>query len=321
MTTYGHLQDDPTGLLAIWCVSWIDAKSARHIDGETSGWRYQWMEKPVEQAVHAEKNPIERPTLIQAGEPGWPVILDGIHQPPRFLYVSGQLAAERASLAIVGSRQASVAGRQTAFEIAAELTRAGFRVVSGLAKGIDSAALEGALHGGGQPLVVLGNGLPDIYPALNRSLASRIICAGGSLVSEYRPGTPPRRGHFPRRNRLISGWCVGVIVVEAARKSGTMSTACYAVDQGRELFAFPGSIAGGGHEGCHDLIRQGAHLVTSGSEIVEILAGHGSFVSIAQDQKELADRMEEHGADLLRLLEVTGWSPVRLLRAWNPVQR
>lgn len=260
---------------------------------------------------------IPQPQLLRPGDACWPVILDTIPFPPRTLYLSGKLASEGPSLAIVGSRMASVCGRRMSFEIAAALTRAGFRVVSGLAHGIDAAALEGALLGGGQPLALLGNGLPDIYPAANRQLASRIIAAGGALVTEYPPGTPPRRGHFPRRNRLISGWSLGVIVVEAARKSGSMSTARYAIDQGRELFAFPGSIDGGGHEGCHDLIRHGAHLVTDGDDILEILAGFVPFDSHSRDKEELSRLMKEHGDDLMRLLEVTGWSPVRLLKAWS----
>ncbi|MEE2855838.1 MAG: DNA-processing protein DprA [Planctomycetota bacterium] len=260
---------------------------------------------------------IPEPQQLRPGDRCWPAILDTIPFPPRTLYLSGEPVVECASLAIVGSRQASVCGLRLAFEIAAELTRAGFRVVSGLAHGIDAAALEGALHGGGRPLALLGNGLPAIYPVENKQLAARIIAAGGSLVTEYEPGTPPRRGNFPRRNRLISGWSLGVIVVEAARKSGSMSTARYAIDQGREVFAFPGSIDGGGHQGCHDLIRHGAHLVTQGDDILEILAGFGPFDGGSRDGETLARLVTEHGADLSQLLEVTGWSPVRLLKAWS----
>ena len=260
---------------------------------------------------------IPEPQILYPDGPHWPSILDGIASPPEKLWVSGILAPERASIAIVGSRRASTSGLRISFEVAAELTRAGFRVVSGLAHGIDRAALEGALHGGGQPLALLGNGLPAIYPAANRDLAAKIITAGGSLVTEYKPGTPPRRGNFPRRNRLISGWSLGVILVEAAIKSGSMGTARHALEQGREIFAFPGSVEGGRNDGCHVLIQDGAYLVTGADEILEIFAGLGPKRTSSDDGKKLEQLAREHGPDLDQLLEVTGWSPVRLLKAWS----
>lgn len=263
---------------------------------------------------------IAPPRILQPADVDWPQILDQIPDPPSRLYLSGQLPVASASLAIVGSRKATVAGRKTAFEIAAELTRAGFRVVSGLAYGIDAAALEGALHGGGAPLAILGNGLPDIYPAAHRHLAAKIIAAGGALVSEYRPGTPPRRRNFPRRNRLISGWSVAVILLEAATKSGSMGTARHALEQGREVLAFPGPITGGGNDGCHGLIQDGAALVTGTDDILAVLARQEPQCSFSQDARFLESLAREAGTDLERLQQRTGWSAVRLLRAWSHCQ-
>ena len=263
---------------------------------------------------------IPPPRLLQPGDSDWPKILDQIPVPPAQLYLSGKLSDERATLAVVGSRRATVGGRRTAFEIASQLSRAGFRVISGLACGIDSAALEGALHGGGQPLAILGNGLPDIYPPQNRQLAGRIIAAGGALLTEYPPGTPPRRGHFPQRNRLISGWSIGVILLEAAIRSGSMGTARHALEQGREVFAFPGSIEGGANAGCHSLIQDGAYLVADIDDILEVLARLEPSYSFVEDAKKLERLAREHGTDLEGLLERTGWSPVRLLRAWSHCQ-
>ena len=216
-------------------------------------------------------------TLWRPNEPSWPQQLLSIPTPPRRLWRSGATPVAAPTVAIVGSRDASVAGRTFAFELAEKLTSCGFRVISGLARGIDTAALEGALRGGQgggpAPLALLGNGLPGIYPPENSSLAARIVAGGGSLLSEYSPGTPPRRYHFPRRNRLISGWSLAVVVVEASCRSGSMGTARHALEQGREVCAVPGSVGDGGHEGCHRLIQDGAHLVTGARDVMEVCAG------------------------------------------------
>ncbi len=256
----------------------------------------------------------------------WPPELESLHQPPQRLWLCGQIPGCLPTVAIVGSRNASVAGLRFAFEMASELTLNGFRIVSGLARGIDAAALEGAVcsagQGGPAPIVLLGNGLPSIYPPENQPLARRIIDQGGSLMSEYRPGTAPLRHHFPRRNRLISGWSLAVVVVEATLKSGSMGTASHALDQGREVCAVPGPARGGTHDGCHELIRSGAHLVNCARDVIEICAGiaagaDGFVRGSSSDRVELKRHLDEHPLTLDQLLQVTGWTPIRLLRAFR----
>ena len=161
-------------------------------------------------------------------------------------------------------------------EFAGHLSRSGFSIVSGLAQGIDTAAHRGALDAGGTTVAFLGHGIDRVYPAANHALAHE-IAGNGALVTEYPLGSPPDKRHFPERNRLISGLSLGVLVIEAARRSGTLITARLAAEQGREVFALPGSIHNPLARGCHKLIRQGAKLVETGSDIVaEIgaLAGH-----------------------------------------------
>ncbi len=175
-------------------------------------------------------------------------------------------------VAVVGSRRASAAGRRIAYRLGRELAQLGMDVVSGLAKGIDAAALEGALAAGGSPCAVLGNGLPRVYPAENAALAKR-ISTQGAVLSEFPLDAPPRRHHFPQRNRLISGLSLAVVVVEAAARSGSLITARWALDQGREVMAFPGCAEGPSHEGCHQLIRDGAPLVTSAEDVILELGG------------------------------------------------
>ena len=178
------------------------------------------------------------------------------------------------------------------------------------------------------PLALLGNGLPAIYPAKNRPLARRILQCGGALISEYPPGAAPRPHHFPHRNRLISGCSVAVVVVEATVRSGSMGTARHALDQGCEVCAVPGSVESASHQGCHLLIRDGAHLVTCARDIIEVCAGLGvagcragiegtARQGLSADLRRLERERKLHGDDLCRLHEVTGWSPIRLLRAWS----
>jgi DNA processing protein len=173
-------------------------------------------------------------------------------------------------LAIVGSRNPSAAGRSTAREFAAFFARVGLTVTSGLALGIDAAAHEGALLGGGSTVAVCGAGLDVIYPRQNAVLAAQIR-ARGALVSEFPPRTPALRQHFPRRNRIISGLSLGTLVVEAARGSGSLITARLAAEQGREVFAIPGSIHNPLSRGCHHLIREGAKLVEEGADVLSEL--------------------------------------------------
>jgi DNA processing protein len=175
-------------------------------------------------------------------------------------------------LAIVGSRNPSVVGKETAHDFARSLTASGMVITSGLALGIDTASHQGALDAGGQTVAVFGTGLDRVYPARNRQLAHAIVEQGGALVSEYPPQMEPFPGNFPRRNRIISGLSLGTLVVEAALRSGSLITARFAAEQGREVFAIPGSIHNPLARGCHQLIRQGAKLVETAQDVVEELA-------------------------------------------------
>jgi DNA processing protein len=202
------------------------------------------------------------------------------HAPPALFHMGRCDLLARPAFAIVGSRHATAQGRETAREFAQALAAAGFTIVSGLAVGIDAAAHEGALGSDASTIAVVGTGLDRVYPARNRDLAMR-IARDGALVSEYLPGTPPRKEHFPQRNRLISGLARGVLVVEATLSSGSLITARLAGDQGRDVFAIPGSIHSPFAKGCHKLIREGAKLVESANDILDELslpraASHGA---------------------------------------------
>lgn len=204
-------------------------------------------------------------TLADAEYPEW---LLEIPDPPPLLYVSGQLALLRSpSLAVVGSRNATAQGICNSMHFSETLSRAGLTIVSGLALGIDTAAHEGGLRGIGSTVAVTGTGLDTVYPARNRALARKIEAAG-CIVSEYPLGTPPLAANFPRRNRIISGLARAVLVVEAAARSGSLITARMAAEQGRDVFAIPGSINAPLSKGCHHLIKQGAHLAETAQEVI-----------------------------------------------------
>jgi len=209
--------------------------------------------------------------LVSCLDARFPPALKDLPGAPAWLYVKGDPAAlARPLLAIVGSRNATPQGRRDAEAFARTLAEAGLTIVSGLAEGIDAAAHEGGLLGNGCGVAVVGTGLDRVYPAKHRELAHR-LAAAGAMVSEFAIGTPPKPGHFPRRNRLISGLAIGVLVVEAAPQSGSLITARLAGEQGREVFAMPGSIHSPLAKGCHHLIKQGAKLVESAEDILEEL--------------------------------------------------
>ena len=204
-------------------------------------------------------------------QPGYPFRLAQIADPPLALLLQGNPAPLHApQLAIVGSRNASPAGRETAFEMASALAGLGFVVTSGLAEGVDGAAHRGAVTANGSTIAVLGTGPDRVYPRQHANLA-KDICRLGALVSEQPVGTPPRGFNFPRRNRIISGLSLGVLVVEAGAHSGSLITARLAAEQGREVFAIPGGIHNPLARGCHSLIRNGAKLVESVTDILEEL--------------------------------------------------
>jgi len=253
----------------------------------------KWLEAPTHHIVSAESD-------------DFPELLRQIPGPPTHLYVVGNIdALHLPALAIVGSRNPTAGGKQNAFDFSQHLARSGFCIVSGLAQGIDAAAHEGALAAGATTVAFLGHGIDRVYPAQNHELAHR-IAATGALCSEYPLGSPPRREHFPQRNRLISGLSLGTLVVEAARRSGSLISARLAAEQGREIFAIPGSIHNPLSRGCHRLIRQGAKLVESADDIVSELAplaGHLVENSdIATEPAPSASHMDGEYAALLSAL-------------------
>jgi len=212
--------------------------------------------------------------LLCLGTDAYPALLAEIADPPPLLFVEGHLAAlERPQLALVGSRQASAQGLDNARRFAHSLAAAGFCVTSGLALGIDGAAHQGALDAGGATVAVLGTGLQHLYPRRHLGLARRLLAGGGALVSELPLDCTPQAANFPRRNRIISGLSLGTLVVEASPSSGSLITARLAAEQGREVFALPGSIHHPGARGCHQLIREGAQLVESVEHILDALRG------------------------------------------------
>jgi DNA processing protein len=208
---------------------------------------------------------------VPIGAIGYPNLLRHLPDPPLVLWTKGDpdwLA--RPAVAVVGSRAAAPAGLAIARTLARDLARAGLVVVSGLARGIDAAAHEGALEADGATVAVLGCGADRVYPAEHRSLSARII-EHGAIVSELPPGMPPLAHHFPLRNRIISGLSLGVVVVEAGLKSGSLHTARAALEQGRSVLAVPGAILSGRHRGSHALIKDGARLVESADDVLEEL--------------------------------------------------
>ncbi len=265
----------------------------------------------------------ERIVLLDAADPLYPPLLAHLPTAPALLYVRGDAATlGTPQLAMVGSRNPTQPGRRTAQEFAAYLSRAGLTITSGLALGIDAASHEGALRSSGRTVAVLATGLDDVYPPQHRALAAR-IAAQGALVSEFPPGTPPLRANFPHRNRIISGLSAGTLVVEAARRSGSLITARLAGDAGREVFAIPGSIHNPMARGCHSLIRAGAKLVENAADILDELrfahpkqevmfdaAGHDSRArglgTLDKEYKILLDALGFAPASLSSLVERTG---------------
>lgn len=270
-----------------------------------------------QELVETDLRWLEQPDCHLAGlyDAAYPELLRGIPDPPIALYLRGAPdLLHRPQLAMVGSRNPTAPGRDTARDFARYLTRAGLVITSGLAEGIDAACHRGALKGGGPTIAVLGTGADRVYPAHHRDLAHE-IAANGVLVSEFPPGTPPRAGHFPRRNRIISGLSVGTLVVEAAAKSGSLITARLALEQGREVFAVPGSIHNPLARGCHALIRQGAKLVETAGDIIEelssLLGGLESAPSGALEEsgKAALSSGPERDEDYRKLLDAMGFDP------------
>lgn len=219
--------------------------------------------------------------IVTLADPDYPQTLLNISDPPLLLYVKGRRELlNQPALAIVGSRNATTQGLNNAEAFAQAASTAGLCIVSGMAHGIDAAAHRGGLRGQGSSIGVVGTGLDKIYPSANRELAHR-LAQEGALISEFFLGTPPLAANFPRRNRIISGLSLGCLVVEASLQSGSLITARMALEQGREVFAVPGSIHAPQSKGCHHLIKQGAKLVERAQDILEEL-GHFATSPILQ---------------------------------------
>ncbi|MBT8441904.1 MAG: DNA-processing protein DprA [Gammaproteobacteria bacterium] len=251
--------------------------------------------------------------LVTRDAAAYPALLNDIYAAPTALFVRGQTdALTLPTLAIVGSRNATPGGADTAHRFAAHLGGGGFCIASGLALGIDAAAHAGALQGGGRTVAVCATGPDIVYPARHERLADE-IAANGAVVTEFPPGTGVRREQFPQRNRLISGMSVGTLVIEAGLRSGALITARYASEQGREVFAVPGSIHNPTARGCHRLIRNGAKLVESSDDIIEELPGMLAAIgeSVEQnDDRQAKNATTQRDPEYQRLLEFMGWDPV-----------
>ena len=228
-------------------------------DGATAAMR--WLERPGQH-------------LLMWDDPGYPALLAEIPDPPPLLFVAGNAAlVDKPQLAIVGSRRATPSALGTAAAFSRSLAKAGFVITSGLALGIDGVAHQAAIDADGETIGLLGTGLENLYPQRHRTLARSMLEKGSALISEFPLDAGPLPGNFPRRNRIISGLSLGVLVVEASLASGSLITAKLAAEQGREVYAIPGSIHHPGAKGCHQLIRDGALLVESIEQILDSLRG------------------------------------------------
>ena len=267
---------------------------------------------PLEKAVEKELKLLKGlgGTILTFKEDAYPKRLRDIYDPPALLYVRGELKKEdELAVAIVGSRKTSLYGRWITEKVSQELARYGVTIVSGMARGIDSVAHKGAISGGGRTIAVLGCGVDVIYPSENRNLFHQIINQG-AILSEFPMGSPPEGGHFPRRNRIISGLSIGVAVVQASAESGSLITAGYALEQGREVFAVPGNVGAEGSRGTNRLIKEGAKLVETSEDILEDILPQWTR------ERETIQKVEPPKRDLneeeMALYQLLGETPVHI---------
>lgn len=276
------------------------------------------LSKPSDPSLEDDLASIEQHglQLVAADNPLYPSLLKSIDHAPAILFVRGDPGVlARPQLAVIGSRHPTALGERTARDFAFHFASLGLVVTSGLALGIDAAGHRAALVARGKTVAVCACGLDRTYPERHAELAAEITTAGGALVSEFPPGTPPLASHFPRRNRLISGLSLGVLVVEAAARSGSLVTARYAAEQGREVFAIPGSIHSPLSRGCHQLLRQGATLVECADDVLSELKNiqlnqwDGSTLNPSDPPSETTPRLDNPSEILLDAL---GFEPTSL---------
>ena len=267
---------------------------------------------PLEKTVERELSLLKEVggTILTLKDDAYPKRLRDIYDPPAVLYVRGELKKEDdLAVSIVGSRKTSPYGRGITDRVSQELARHGVTIVSGMARGIDSLAHWGAISAGGRTIAVLGCGVDVIYPSENRNLFKKIIDCG-AVLSEFRMGSPPEAGHFPKRNRIISGLSLGVVVVEASTKSGSLLTAGYALEQGREVFAVPGNVGFEGSRGTNRLIKEGAKMVESSEDILE------EILPQWRREEGTTQKVESPGRDLPEqeriLFELLGETPLHI---------
>ena len=242
--------------------------------------------------------------------------LADISPPIKSIYIKGTIPKDKTPIAIVGTRKASSYGKKTAYDFSFVLAKNGFLIISGLALGIDTAAHQGALDAGGQTIAVLGNGLDKIYPASNGRLGEKMISSGGCLISEYPSQTPSFPGNFLMRNRIISALASAVIVIEAPFKSGSMTTAKFAVKQKKPIFVVPGTIGSFNFEGSHKLIRNGARLITSVNDFLsdmsyDLIRGENKKIDLKSDEQKIVDELKKYSGSLSvdKICQITKLNP------------
>lgn len=258
---------------------------------------------------------------ININSPQYPEPLKKIINPPQDLYYRGNLDTQNKPVfAIVGTRRCSDYGRQATMEIVSELSRIGFIIVSGMARGIDTVAHQTALDNGARTIAVLGTGIDkkSIYPQENIELAENIIKKGGAVISEFKPGTPGHKSNFPQRNRIISALSLGTIVIEAKFRSGALITANYAFKQKKKVFALPGSIYCPNSRGCHSLIKKGAILAENANDILQALQlnltiSKKEIISDSKEEKIIIETLcNKKAMSIDEIIEKTKLSPAKI---------
>lgn len=318
----GHFED-PTEALSVsrTALAEIEGLDQQAIDGLCNFSAWDEAEKEI---VKADRAGVK---IVPFTDSNYPARLRMISDPPPLLYLKGEIRQEdEKAVAIVGSRSTSDYGRRVARDLCRGLASFGFTVVSGMARGIDGTAHETALNAGGRTLAVLGSGVDCVYPAEHDKLYQR-ISENGAVISEFPMGTRPLAFNFPARNRLISGLSLGVVVVEATEKSGSLITAGLALEQGREIFAVPGEVGSSRSRGAHRLIRQGAKLVETVDDIIEeiapqLVARGGKAQSapkpslpqnLGDESQKIFSLFQERALQIDEVIESSGYSPSRVL--------